>query len=157
MLANELDWSESKKSIIIELRDDVYWNDSVKCSVDDIIFSFDIYSDPKVQSRFLGYFENFYTDKDGYIDSSKTFEKLDSNRLKIKFKDNSQPQLIDIDYPIIPKHFWSKFKREEIPTSHIPSYVSNGAFVLERWEKEEAIILAKNPNCFLVNEATVNR
>ena len=157
MLASSWEWNYDENSITIEIRDDVFWSDGVKCSIDDVIFSFDIYSDPKIKSRFVGYFENFYTNEKGYIDSSKTFEKISNRELKIKFSSKSKLQLIDIDYPILPKHFYSKFKRENIPTLQTKSYISNGAFAVERWEKEEAIILTKNPKSFLVKDETVKK
>ena len=57
MLASSWEWVNGKESLIIELRNDLIWSDSVKCTIDDIIFSFDIYSDPKVKSRAFGFFD----------------------------------------------------------------------------------------------------
>lgn len=157
MLAEKWKWNKDENSVIIEIRDDVYWSDGIKCSIEDVIFSFALYSDQKVQSRTYGYFENFHTSESGLIDSSKTFEILNENSIKIKFKKKSNPDFTDIKHPILPKHFWNKFNREDIPTLNISSYVTNGPFTVERWEKEEAVILAKNPNSFLVQDETINK
>ncbi|MBU0475981.1 MAG: hypothetical protein KKF62_17685 [Bacteroidetes bacterium] len=157
MIAKDWAWNRDDNSIVITIRDDIFWSDGVKFSIDDIIFSFDIYSDPKVQSRALGYFEKFITYENGHVDTSKTFEKLDNNKLKIKFKVDSKPQIFDIDLLIVPKHFWSKFNREEIPTLNINTFVTCGAYKLEKWEKEQAVILAKNPKSFLVSDETIDK
>ncbi len=157
MLAKTWKWNRTENSILVEIRDDVLWSDGVKCSVDDIIFSFDIYSDPKIKSRFGGYFENFYSDKNQHINISKTFEKISDTKLIIKFRDNSRPQLIDIDFPILPKHFFEQFNKEDIPNLQPEKYVTNGAFILDRWDRGGAIILSKNVNSFLVNKKTIKR
>jgi peptide/nickel transport system substrate-binding protein len=156
MLAGSWEWNIDENYIVIELSNNAFWSDGIKCSVDDIIFSFDIYSDPKVKSIALGYFENFNTDEDGHIDLSKTFEKVDDNKLKIKFKKGAKPQIADLDHLILPKHFWSKFKREEISTINMDSLVTNGAFNLDAWEKDQAIILKKNTESVLVSNETIN-
>lgn len=157
MVAKKWDWNKDENSIILTIRDDIFWSDGIKLSIDDIIFSFDIYSDPKVQSRALGYFEKFNTNENGYIDTSQTFERLGNSKLKIKFKSGSKPQIVDIDLLIIPKHFWSRFNREEIPTSNINTFITCGAYNLERWDKEQAVILVKNPKSFLVNDETIEK
>ncbi len=157
MLASSWEVNHEENFIIVNLRDDVYWSDGVKCSVDDVIFSFDIYSDLKIRSRFVGYFQNFYTDDSGHINISKTFEKISNTKLIIKFKKELPLQLVDIDFPILPKHFFDKFKREEIPYLQTKLYITNGAYTLEKWEKEGAIILTKNSNSFLVKDETVEK
>ena len=146
MLAKNWEWITHENAILINLRDDVLWSDGQKCTLDDVIFSFDIYSDPVVMSRVYGYFENFHTIESGKIDIEKTFEKVDQNSLKIKFKDGTYPKMIDIDFPILPKHFYEKYNRAELPNLSIDKFVTNGAFFLEEWNKEASIILRKNTN-----------
>ena len=155
MLAKEWSWSNNKKELILTLRDDIYWSDSVKFSVDDVIFSFDVFSDPKVKSSFFGYFDKFYT-KDDKIDISKTFEIIGENVLKIKFPENSNPNLSDIAFYIIPKHVFGKINREELPLSDFNNnLVCDGAYRLVKWNKSQSIILEKNENSFLFNNRTI--
>ena len=61
--------------ITINLKDNLRWSDGKLLTADDIIFSFDIYSDPKVNSRLFGLFEKFYCTDDLHIDIEKTFRK----------------------------------------------------------------------------------
>lgn len=156
MLAKSWKWTDENSSVIIELRDDVFWSDGVKCTIDDVIFSFDIYSDPIVKSRALGYFENFYTEENGKINVAKSFEKLDSNKLKINFRNNSNPTFIDIDHPILPKHYFNRFDRDKLATINVTKLlVTNGAYQLDKWNREQVVVLKKNEKSFLINKNSV--
>jgi len=156
ILASSWEWGSGRESLIIQLKNDLLWSDSIECTIDDVIFSFDIYSDPKVKSRAFGYFDKFYTEESGKIDITKTFEKLGNNKLKINFKKDSKPDLLEIDHPILPKHYFEKFKREEIATINVTeSLVTNGPYKLDRWEKEQVVVLTKNDVSFLLTENSI--
>jgi peptide/nickel transport system substrate-binding protein len=157
MLAKIWEWAPDSSYVIFTLRDDATWTDGVKLSADDIIYSFDVYSDPKVQSRFLGAFKNLYTDYDSHIDISKTFEILSPLKIKIKFKPKSVPSLLDVVFPIIPKHIYKKISREKISTSEINfNPVSNGAYKLKRWERNQLVILEADKKSFLYKEGMID-
>ncbi len=150
MLATSWEWAQDSSSVTFNLRDDAFWTDGVKLTMDDIIYSFDIYSDPKVQSRFYGSFKNLYTDFDNHIDIKKTFEVISSSKLKIKFIPKSVPSLMDVVFPIIPKHVYEKMSREAISTSEINfNPISNGAYRLKKWERNQVIVLEANKKSFL--------
>jgi len=114
MLAKGWNWNDDSLSITLDLRDDVEWTDGNKCTVDDVVFSFDLYSDPEVQSYMYGAFENFYTDNNNHVLINKTFEILSPYKLVIKFKPGSNPSLFNIDFPILPKHVFEKIDRKAI-------------------------------------------
>ncbi len=157
MLAESWKWAPDSTSIIISLRSDVQWSDGIPLTVDDIIFSFDLYSDPQAQSRMIGTFKNFMTDNNGKIDVSKTFEKLSANELKIKFLSGSVPSILDISMPIIPKHIFEKVNRAEIPTSEINfNPVSSGPYKLKKWNRNQSITLEANKKSFLYKEGMVD-
>ena len=104
LLANDWEWTADTSSVIINLRDDVKWSDGEKLTAKDIVFSFDIFSDPVVNSRLFGSFEKFYTDSTGHILLDKTIDVLSEYRLKINFLPHSHPSLFNIDLPILPEH-----------------------------------------------------
>lgn len=157
MLASGWQWAADSSYIIFNLRDDAYWSDSVKITADDIIYTFDIYSDPDVQSRFYGSFRNLFTEADDHIDLKKTFEVLSPTKIKINFLPNSVPTLLDVVFPIIPKHIFEKINREEIPTSDINfNPISNGAYTLKKWERNQTIILSANKKSFLYKEGMID-
>ena len=156
MLASKWNWDESKELLSIVIREDVYWSDSVKCTIDDVIFSFDVYSDPVVQSRALGFFEKYFVDSDEHILVEETFEKLDGNKLKINFLPQSNPSLFDIDFPIIPKHIFEKYERKDIATAEENfNPITNGPFKLKNWINDQAIILSANKSSFLYETNSV--
>jgi peptide/nickel transport system substrate-binding protein len=157
MLATSWKWAPDSSYVIFNLRDDATWTDGVKVTADDIIYSFDIYSDPKVQSRFLGSFKNLYTDYDNHIDINKTFEILSPTSIKIKFTQKSVPSLLDVIFPIIPKHIYEKIDRNKIATSEINfNPISNGAYKLKSWERNQLIILETDKKSFLYKKGMID-
>ena len=158
MLANSWEWNADSSAITLELRSDVRWSDEVPLTIDDVIFSFDVYSDPAVESYLYGSFLNFYTDKNNHVIAEKTFEKLSETKLKISFAPGSSPSLFNLDFPIVPKHIFDKIARKDIATakeSFTP--VTSGPFMFEKWEKNQAIIIKENPKSFLHKEGNVGR
>lgn len=154
MLAEKWEWADDSSSVKFYLRKDAYWSDGRNFNAEDVVFSFDVYSDPKVESRFYGFSENFYTSsKKGdslHILIDKTFEVPDPHIVKINFKKNSIPGLKDIDYPLIPKHVYEKVDRKNLSRLEKDiKLVTDGPFFLEKWDKNQAIILKRNENSFL--------
>lgn len=157
MLAKSWKWSKDSLSLTLNLRNDVKWSDDKKVTAEDVVFSFDLFSDPSVQSYMYGSFGNFYTDKNDHILLNKTFKILSPYQLIIKFKPGTNPTLFDIDFPIIPKHIFEKLKRSTIANSEINlNPVTDGPFKLKKWVKNQYIILEKNNNSFLVSNKTIN-
>lgn len=150
MLAEEWKWNESGEELYLRIRDDIYWSDSVKCTIDDVIFSFDVYSDADVESRALGYFEKFPCDETGQILLDLAFEKISETELKIQFIQGSKPNLFEIDHLIVPKHAFSTIPRSEFSISDFnENPVTNGAYRLAKWDRDQAVILSKNSESFL--------
>jgi peptide/nickel transport system substrate-binding protein len=104
-----------------------------------------------------GTFENFYTDKENHVLIDKTFEILSPHKLVIKFKPGTNPSLFNIDFPIFPKHIFEKIDRKAVNNSQVNSNpVTNGPFKLKKWERNQYIILEKNPKSFLTKDETIN-
>ena len=157
MLAISWEWASDSSAIIFNLRDDVIWSDGKIFSAEDIIYSFDIYSDPIVQSRYYGAFKNIYKDYEEHIDINKTFEILSPYKLKINFTPGSAPSLLDVVYPIIPKHIYEKLDRKSITTSEINfNPVSNGAYKLKKWERNQMVVLEANKKFFLYKDDMID-
>jgi peptide/nickel transport system substrate-binding protein len=158
MLAKRWEWNEDSTSITLYLRDNIYWSDKKPITVNDIIFSFEIYSDPKVDSRFLGQFYNFNTIDGLQIDSEKTFEVISPKILTINFLKGALSTLIDINLEIIPKHIWSKYPREEIVTAQENfEPVTSGPFKLSQWNRMSTIYLDIDSSSFLYNPDNIQK
>ncbi|HEY6906670.1 MAG TPA: ABC transporter substrate-binding protein, partial [Ignavibacteriaceae bacterium] len=111
LLAKNWIWSPDSSSIVLNLREDVKWSDGKMLTPVDVIFSFDVFSDPVIDSRLFGSFVKFYTDTSGHILSERTFEVLSAHQLKINFIPHSHPTLFNIDLPILPEHIYGKINR----------------------------------------------
>ena len=157
MLANSWVWAEDSSSITFYLRDDVMWSDSIPLTTEDVVFSLDVYSDPVVNSRLYGFFEDFYTDEENHIDVKKSFLVKSDYELQINFKPGASPKLIDVVHPVIPKHIFEKYDRKDIETAEANfNPVTNSPFVLKKWDRNQTITLGVNENSFLYNPENIN-
>ena len=157
MLATNWGWAPDSSFVIFNLRDSVYWSDGVKLTADDIVNSFDIYSDPEVQSRFYGSFKNLYKDYDEHIDLKKTFEIISPLKIKINFIPKSVPSLLDVVFPIIPKHIYEKLDRKSLTSSQINfNPISCGAYKLKKWERNQIIVLEADRTSFLYRKGMID-
>ena len=157
MLATSWEWASDSSSIIFNLRDDVLWSDGKKFSAEDVVCTFDIYSDPIVQSRYYGAFKNLYKDYEEHIDIGKTFEIITPNKIKINFIPGSASSLLDVVYPIIPKHIYEKLDRKNITTAEINfNPISNGAYKLKKWERNQMVVLEADKKSFLYTEGMID-
>jgi peptide/nickel transport system substrate-binding protein len=146
------DWVIDKDSnfITLNIRSDAKWSDGKPITVDDIIFSFDIYSDPKVNSRLYGLFDNFYAAKDLHINLNKTFRKNSETSLTIFFKDFQNFTMLDINHAILPEHMYGNLKREDVETAEINfNPVTSGPFKLYKWDRDQKIHLRADSACYL--------
>jgi peptide/nickel transport system substrate-binding protein len=156
LLAESWQINRDSNFITLNLRDSIYWSDGNPITTDDIIFSFDIYSDPKVNSRLFGIFDNFYQDNEFHIELNKTFKKNSDKSLTIYFKNDSSFTLLDINHSILPKHIYEGIKREDIETAELNfNPVTSGPFKLYKWDRDQKIHLKADSSCFLFNPENV--
>jgi peptide/nickel transport system substrate-binding protein len=157
MLAKKWEWNSDSTQITFHLREDVYWSDGKKFTADDVVFSFDVYSDPLVQSKLYGTFSEFYTDEENHIDIEKTFDVANAYLFTINFPAESSPTLFDVEFPIIAKHTYMGTERENFQTSNLNfEPISNGPFKLLKWNRNQAVILGANTQSYLYSFEAVN-
>ena len=157
MLAKSWEWSSDSSSITLNLRDDVKWSDGQQFTANDVVFSFDTYSDPLVQSKLYGTFKNFYIDSAMHIDLKKTFIVKNPFVIVINFKKNRAPSFYDIDFPIIPEHVFKNINRKDLVTAEKElKPVTDGAFTLSQWNKNQSIILKADKKSFLYKNGKVS-
>lgn len=156
MIAESWVINKDSNCITLNLKDNLYWSDGKIITADDIIFSFDIYSDPKVNSRLLGLFEKFYTTDDLHIDIEKTFRKNSDKSLTIFIKDFSNFSLLDINHAILPKHLYDGINREEVETADLNfKPITSGPFKLYKWERDQKIHLKSDSSCYLFSPENI--
>lgn len=152
MLAESWNVNKDSSFITVNLRDNIFWSDGKPITVDDIIFSFDVYSDPKVNSRLYGLFGNFYSDENLHVDAGKTFRKNSEKSLTIFFKDYKQFSFLDINFAILPSHAYQKISRDDIGTAEINfKPITSGPFKVYKWERDQKIHLIADSSSYLFN------
>lgn len=152
MLAESWNVNKDSSFITVNLRDNIFWSDGKPITVDDIIFSFDVYSDPKVNSRLYGLFGNFYSDENLHVDAGKTFRKNSEKSITIFFKDYKQFSFLDINFAILPSHAYQKISRDDIGTAEINfKPITSGPFKVYKWERDQKIHLIADSSSYLFN------
>lgn len=156
MLASAWAWNENKTKLTIKIRDDIFWTDGEQLTTDDIWYSFLLYSEPKVQSKFFGTFDNFFLTEDGKIIIEKSFNVINRYEIEFNFVPGSTPDLFDVDMSILPKHVFEKIPFDEIGTSEINfNPVSSGPYKLERWIPKQSLTLILNETSFLASPKSI--
>lgn len=148
-LASDYQWV-NKTTLKIVMRTNVYWSDSQPLAFQDVTFSLISYSDPAANTKFYGFFDNYYTDEEGKIIGDKTFEVVNDSTLIIKFREDSNPNLLDIDFPLIPEHIFGNIPPEELmkaPQNQKP--VTSGAYKLKSWVNNSSLLLEPVTDHFL--------
>jgi len=156
-LAESWEWGEDSLSITFFLRDGLIWSDSTELTTEDVMYSLVVYSDPQVNSKFFGYFNYLYTDPAGQLDDKKSFEIKSPTELRINFKQGAHPTLVDLSFPIIPKHIFGAIARKDLETAEANFRpVSNGPFVLDKWDRNQSVTLKANEESFLYDADNVD-
>jgi peptide/nickel transport system substrate-binding protein len=156
MIAKSWQWADDSSFIKFILRDDVYWSDGQKLTAEDVIFSYDIFSDPDVQSRLYNTFTQFYIERDGRINIGKTFRLISPYELEVHFPSTSVPNLNEFDLPLVPKHVFEKLDRKNLANNEINFQpVTCGAFRLKKWERNQSITLETDSSSFLFRPGQV--
>lgn len=156
ILAKNILWNSDSTEVEVELRSDCKWTDGKPITTEDIVYTYEINSDPEVKSALFGYYNNFELLESGKIDVQKTFQIINDKKLRIKFKKGTQPSELDLDILILPKHVLSRIPKNKLSSSEYNLYpVTSGAYKVKEWKRNQYIIFEKNDDCFLVNENTI--
>ena len=147
-------WNVSKDhlKLTFTLRADLKWSDGQPLTVDDVIFTYnDIYLNPDIP----------FNGRDGLrVGQKQTLpkvRKLNDSQVEFTITEPFAPFLDAASYPILPKHVLEKFSKTkgqdgrplflsvwgvDTPAEEI---VSNGPYVLKKYQTSERLIFQKNP------------
>lgn len=146
-LAESVDISEDGKTYLFHLRK-ANWSDGVPITAHDFEHSWKKILTPSFGSScpYLLYcIHNAEKAVNGAIAPEDVgITALDDHTLKVELE-NPTPYFLSLItfcnfYPI-PKH-----KEVENPAWHLNSFVTNGAYIVKKWERNHEISLVKNPN-----------
>lgn len=138
-LAKAWEVSEDGMELTFHLFENARWSDGTPLTADDVIFTWDTALNEKMDTAHLrGYLE----------DNVEKYEKIDEHTVRFTMK---QPYFDAVGVtgqllPIIPKHVYEDYSPEAFNTEIPDVLVGSGPFVLERWSKNNEIVLARNEN-----------
>ncbi len=133
-LAEEGKWKDDTH-YYLKLRDGIAWTDGEKFSADDVIYTFEIAKEnPAITYSVLW-------------KSLKEIKKLSENEVEFVF---STPKYHEWNFqlyqiPIIPKHIWSKVKKEDLVTTPNKNPVGTGMYKAEGYT-DDRMIYVRNDN-----------
>jgi peptide/nickel transport system substrate-binding protein len=122
-------------TIIFHLRKDVFWQDGVRFSAQDVEFTYKKMIDPAVRTPYGGDFERV-----------KALEVLDDHTVKVTYKEPFVPGLASWGMSMIPKHILEKEDLNTTGFSRKP--VGTGPYKLKAWKSQDKIELVANRDYF---------
>ena len=156
MIAEKWNWAPDSSSLDIQIRKGLKWSDGIDLTIDDIIHSFDIYSQPDAGSRMYGGFDKFFLTENGAVDPEKSFERLENGGLRIKFVPESKPTYYDLDFPILPYHYFKNISFDKISADSFNiSPITSGPYKLKEWYRGQYIKLEADTNSYLITRESV--
>ncbi|MCD5390071.1 MAG: ABC transporter substrate-binding protein [Candidatus Pacebacteria bacterium] len=100
-LSESLEISDDKKKYTLTLRDNLYFHDGTKITIDDVIFTIEKIQDPMIKSPLGTKWEGVKT------------EKLNRNQVVFTLNQEYSDFVQNLSLGILPKHLWSNIKSEE--------------------------------------------
>lgn len=132
-LASAVETSKDGKSFTFTMREGAVWSDGQPITVDDVKFSFDVINDTTYNAAHLR----------PYYEGIASAEIVAPNKVKFTTKNLYFGNFnVVAGLTILPKHFYGNAEEGKKKNKTI---LGSGPYVLERYDQGQAIILAKNP------------
>jgi peptide/nickel transport system substrate-binding protein len=149
-LAKDWSYENDNKTLVMELRDDVYWHDGEKFTAEDVKFTYEVIAHPD----YTGVREVFVASLVGREDFKanptdlKGVEVTGDYQVKFHFNEPNLLALRDASYMIIPKHIYKDVAvatMAEAPESlEFDQIVGTGPFKASDWLAGEYYSLVRN-------------
>lgn len=123
-------------TVVLHLRDDVYWHDGRKVTAEDVAFSIDLQRDPVVASP-----------RNADVAGVREVTVVDSTTVEVRLNRDGQYTVNGVlEVVPVPKHLLEDMDRSRLrlaPFSRQP--VGNGFYRFGRWDPGQQLILEVNP------------
>ena len=141
-LAESWEFSDDRRSLTFHLRDDVVWSDGEPVTSDDVVFTYNAWTNPDVawESAFA-------------LEAVEGVEAVDEHTVRFDFSRAYSTQLLDVaaGAVILPEHTWGQKPFDEWRTAgdwFRENLVVNGPFDLESWTPQQEVVLVRNPRYY---------
>jgi peptide/nickel transport system substrate-binding protein len=144
LLASSWSINPEGNSVTFNLRKDVFWGNGKAVTINDIIYSYKLYSDSVSASPSGFLFENFFKNSKSEIDITKSITNINDSSFTLRYTSRIQnPMQLSI-LKIVPENYYGfdLKKLRDNPNGMIPP--SAGPYKLEKWEANQRVILVKN-------------
>lgn len=155
MLAESWETPDGGKTWIFDLRDGVAWHDGEPFTAEDVVFSLNLYANPKVASPWaskLNAVEGYAAFQDGSADALSGVTAPDDDTVQIVL-DSAKPAWVDLQLiaiSIVPKHILGEVAPEEIRGHPFwVNRVGTGPFIWKDYRSDQFVEVVKNPDYFL--------
>ncbi len=100
-LADSIDVSKDKKTYTLRLKDNLFFSDNTKITINDIIFTIEKIQDPLIKSPLFSKWEGI------------SLKKIDNNTVNFTLSQEYSDFQNNLLIGILPKHLWKNVKSEE--------------------------------------------
>lgn len=134
-LAESWDISDDRLTITFHLRKGVTWHDGAPFTSADVLFTYQMYIDPKVPTSYA----------EDFLQVAKA-EAVDPYTFRVTYKEPFAPALESWGTAIQPKHLLEGQEITKSPLTRSP--VGTGPYKFVKWDAGEKIELLANPDYF---------
>ena len=128
-LVSKINFDENVANIT--LRQDIFWSDKTNLTADDVLFSIQQIKSSEPNSIYYVSGENIVS-----------AQKISKYELKIIFANSNFPSIYLLNFPVIPKKFFSDSNQ------NIKNLISDGPYKINMYKQQKNILLQRNPDYF---------
>ncbi len=149
LLAESWTFGEDGLSLTMKLRTDVTWDDGTPVTADDVILTNQLMADPDSASPRFNQTERI-----------AAVEKIDQQTVLFRFTEpyDQETQLYHASQDLLPAHLFRDADRKNLrrhPLNENP--VGAGPYRLERWERNQELVLSANAEATLTDPPYIER
>ncbi len=140
---------EDGLSLTMTLRDDVVWDDGTPVTADDVILTHQLMADPEAASPRYN-----QTERIAGVD------KVDPHTVRFRFTEpyDRETQLYQASQDLLPAHLYRDADRKNLRRHPLGEHpVGAGPYRLERWERNQELVLSANPDVTLTDPPYIER
>jgi len=130
-------WTVGRGGLLLtfKLRKNVRWHDGKPFTADDVLFTYEKYRDPKVQTPFASSFEDV-----------KSVTVLDPYTVRVEYSRPFSPGLASWGMGVVARHVYQDGDFNTHPANRQP--IGTGPFVFKEWKADQYVRLEANLDYF---------